>query len=135
MTAFMRAPRRRDWIFLAGMGVLVPALVAWLRALVFRCTILGALLHGFIPLTEPTNGIEPHPLYCAMHDLTHPILLLVYAAALVWLPLRARTIVFSRHRGAALYCTILLLHIGFMSSYCASVFLPVYDPVSIIKYG
>jgi hypothetical protein len=107
------------------MGLLVPALVALLRVLVLRCTILQELRHGFIPLAGPIDGIWPHPFYCIMHSFAHPLLLLVYAAVFAWLPLHARATVFSEHRSLVLFCGVVLLHAAFAFSYCASILLPV----------
>jgi hypothetical protein len=115
------------------MGLLVPALIALLRMLVLRYTLLGQLSHGFIPLAGPIDGIWPHPFYCAMHDLSHPLLLLVYCAVFAWLPLRTRAHTRNGHPNLMLFCGLLLLHAAFVLSFCASVFLPVGDMVTTIK--
>jgi hypothetical protein len=129
----MQAPGRRAWTLLAGMGLLFPALIAALRVLVLRCTILRELPHGLIPLAGPVDGIWPHPFYCVMHDLTHPVLLFAYAVALAWLPLHARATPLTGHRGLALFGGIILLHAALVISYCVSVLLPVGDMVTTLR--
>src|SRR3989442_8304547 len=90
-------PERRDWTLLAGMGLVVPAILALLRVFVLRHSILGTLGAGFVPLAGPMGGIWPHSFYLVMHDLTHPLLLIVYAGVSAWLPLYLRATV-STHQ-------------------------------------
>jgi len=108
MSTFMRAPGWRDWTLLAGIGMLVPALITILRVLVLRYTILRELRHGFIPFYGPIDGILPDPIYCLMHNLSHPVVLLLYATVLVLLPLYARGTILNQHRRFALFCGIAL---------------------------
>jgi hypothetical protein len=133
MRAFIQPPDRLIWTLLAGVGLLVPALVAKLRFLVLHNSILVNLRQDFIPIGQPIHGIEPHPFYSVMHNLTHPILLLVYAVVFTWLPLRASTSPLTRKRSLALFLGVALLHGALMISYCVAIHLPVGDLVCTIK--
>jgi len=128
-----QAPSRRDWMLLAAVGLFVPALLALLRVLVLRGTILGGLGTGFISIAGPIDGIWPHAFYRIMHDLTHPLLLMAYAAAFACLPLYARAALVKGQRSLLLFFGILVVHAAFFFSYFGSVFLPVGDMVSTIK--
>src|SRR5436309_420231 len=131
--ALTRTLERRDWTLLAGMGFLVPAILSLFRVFVLRHTNLGSLGVGFVPLAGPMGGIWPHSLYLAMHDLTHPLLLIVYAAVFAWLPLYFRARVSTRWCSLAAFLGVLIVHCAFFLSYFGSLFLPVGDMVTTIK--
>src|SRR2546426_5487318 len=101
-----RTPERRDWTLLAGMGLLVPALLALLKAFVLRHSILGGLGGGFVALAGSMDGIWPHSFYLVMHDLTHPLLLIVYAAVFACLPFYLRATVSRRQYNLLLFVGI-----------------------------
>src|SRR5690349_13401218 len=128
-----QAPSRRDWTLLAALGLLVPALLALLKVLILRRTILGGFGLGFVPLDGPVDGVWPHVFYRIMHDLTHPLMLSSYAAVFAYFPFRARTTAFVRVRSLQIFIGVLLVHLVFFFSYCGSIWLPVGDPISIIS--
>src|SRR6266571_587349 len=111
-----RTPERRDWTLLAGMGLLVPAILALLRVFVLRHSILGSFGAGLVPLAGPMGGIWPHSFYLVMHDLTHPLLLIVYAAVFARLPFYLRATVSRRPCNLLLFLGILLVHFAFFFS-------------------
>lgn len=133
MRAFMQPPDRLSWTLLAGAGLLVPALVAKIRFLVLHHSILVNLRQDFIPIGRPIHGIEPHPFYSVLHNLTHPILLVTYAVVFTLLPLRAWANPPTGNRAPALAFGIVLVHAALVVSYCVATSLPVGDLVCTIK--
>jgi len=129
----LRAPTPLDWKFLAGMGLLVPAVVGTLKGIVLRATILRNLHWGFIPLDGPIDGIWPHAFYRIMHNAAHPFLLIAYGVIFAGPPLRATSMVASKQRQLFVFCGILLFHSTFLAFYSATLFLPVGDLVSTIR--
>jgi hypothetical protein len=129
----LQSLRRRDWELLAGMGLLVPILLATLKGLVLHSTILQELHWGFIPLDGPIDGIWPHAFYRVMHDFTHPVLLIAYAVIFAALPLFARSAVSHKRRLLLVFSVTLLLHITLVVLYFASLFMPIGDPIEILK--
>src|SRR5436190_10129591 len=106
----------RDSTLLAAVGLLVPALLAMFRVFVLRHSILGGLGAGFAPLAGPVDGIWPHSFYLVMHDLTHPLLLIAYAAVFAWLPFYLRATI-SRRQHCLIVPVILIVHCVFLLSY------------------
>lgn len=127
------APTRRDWSLLAGLGLAVPALVAFTRLCLLRGTIWG--IAGFMPLDGPIGGCWPHIFFRIMHDLTHPVLLLSYCWVFAWLTLRLRATAPSRGQGVVAWFGILLAHLIMFFAYAWSLFLPVGDMVTVIRPG
>src|SRR5882724_3328715 len=77
-----------QWGILAGLGLLTPALIFFMR-LRLLCPTLELQPFAFLPLSGDINGRDPH-LFCRiMNDLTHPIFLLCYAVVLTFIAVRS----------------------------------------------
>jgi len=132
MVKFAHPPELRAPALLAAVGLLVPALLTLFRGFVLRHSILGNLGAGFTPLAGPVGGIWPHSFYLVMHDLTHPLILIAYAAVFAWLPFYLRATISPRRRSLLAPC-ILIVHSAFVLSYLGSLHLPVGDMISTIR--
>ncbi|PWU16291.1 MAG: hypothetical protein C5B50_13835, partial [Verrucomicrobia bacterium] len=127
---FIPQPTWRDRILLAVTGVLLTVFIGLLG---WRSGILRDLGGGLIPLGGEIDGIWPHPFYRVMHNLTHPLLLGLYAVGFAWLPFHVR---FENLRGRGsllLFPAIILAHACFCLAYLLSLFLPVGDMITTIR--
>ena len=120
------------WSFLAAWALLVPACILSLRQRVM-CPALELKAFDYLPLSGVVRGYDPHVLYRIMHNLTHPVPLLAYAAVLTYLATRPMVGPVSERFGRLLNYGLPSLHLAFFSSYLASMFLPIGDMISVLS--
>src|SRR5260370_4990632 len=101
---------------LASFGVVTPVLIFFAR-LRLMCPTLELQPLAFLPLSGAVNGRYPH-LFCrVMHDLTHPIFLLGYAAGLTYVAMRSIDRPLGVRSNQLLFCGLALFHLAFIVSY------------------
>jgi hypothetical protein len=118
-------------IVVAAFGIVVPVLILPLRGHFCRRFEVGSF--DFYPLSGVVSGYSPELLTRIMHNLTHPLLILAYAAVMVSVATRA---VVHRADGASrehLLIGLLFVHIAYLGMYSYSISLPVGDLVISIK--
>jgi len=96
------------------------------------CPTLELQPFAFLPLSGDINGRDPH-LFCRiMHDLTHPIFLLCYAAGLTYVAMRSADRPLSVRSSQLLFCGLALFHLAFIVSYFITLIQPIGDMVVLI---
>ena len=119
------------WWAVLSVGVLSGCFAAYVRFSVV-CPRFDLSGFEFMPLASLVGGSLPHFFFRLMHNLTHPVLLVAYMAALVFLTVKIianRPIpkqVEVRREVAAIFILVLLC------AYFGSLFLPIGDLVVFI---
>jgi hypothetical protein len=112
-----------DWYLLAAMGVTVPALILFLR-LTVMCPFLEVKAFDFLPFVWVGSGCIPHWFSRAMHNLTHPVVLLSYGIIFAYLALRPVGRALPQRTSRWLTWSLLAIHALYFLSYSVSIFLP-----------
>jgi hypothetical protein len=122
-------PHRFQWGILAGFGLIVPLLIAFMRSALMSL-MLGAQEFRFIPLTEIVNGRSPHIFSRVMLNLTHPVFLFGYALLLTCVTIKFMGRPLSQKSNQLMFCGIASLHLVCLSLFLIAFLLPTEDLVS-----
>jgi len=125
-------PEKFQWGMLASLGLAIPALILFAR-LRFMCPTLELQPFAFLPLSGVVNGRDPQLFARIMHDLTHPVFLVCYAAVLTFIAVRSVGRPLSVRSSHFLFCGLALVHLTCLAAYFIALFLPIGDLVTVLS--
>src|SRR6185369_3659185 len=120
--------KRILWNALTVVGLLEIAFIIYIR-FVHMCPMFGLKGFDFMFLSAVVNGLAPHLFYRVTHNLTHPILLIAYAAVFIHLSVRFITNPPPAKSTKFLFSGTAVTILALLCSHVASCLLPVGDLV------
>lgn len=125
-------PEKFQWGMLASLGLAIPALILFAR-LRFMCPTLELHPFAFLPLSGVVNGRDPQLFARVMHDLTHPVFLMGYAAVLTLIAAKSVGRSLTIRSNQFLFGGLVLVHLTCLICYFITLLLPIGDMVEVIS--